>query len=341
MPNRRVGRAASDPVIDLTIDDLEIPTTPKTTVRKRKTSGSSGSESKNKKAKKEKEKRIGKNGNQVRTSPQPSQGILQRIERALPGSGHRLFLIQRGGLVYDEDNCPKEEFSVLGATGNVYTVEISKQPCCSCPDNEQRGNICKHILFILLRVLKVPRDNQIVWQKAYLTEEVFEIFEFSGGLGDNKVGGDVQAPQSVVNAFNAEQRGEQIGENQQVNEDGRRRKVEGDCPICFDELVEGGEELVWCRTCGNNLHKGCFVRWQQQKRGAATCVYCRSHWHEEVNNDDNNGGYVNLAQFSAEHRNADTSLEALYGDDAIWIYAQQGRIGRTTAARMHRATHHR
>ena len=30
-------------------------------------------------------------------------------------------------------------------------------------------------------------------------------------------------------------------------------------------------------------------------------------------------GYVNLAQYSEAHRNADTSLYALYGDNAMWI----------------------
>lgn len=38
-----------------------------------------------------------------------------------------------------------QQFSVLGATGNVYTVEIGRHPHCTCPDH-MKGNICKHIL---------------------------------------------------------------------------------------------------------------------------------------------------------------------------------------------------
>ena len=90
-----------------------------------------------------------------------------------------------------------EEFAVLGATGNgapgtqgarqaaaggrpppppthprflsclpssplllpppaVYTVTIAAHPRCSCPD-AAKGNICKHRLFVMLRVLHLPR----------------------------------------------------------------------------------------------------------------------------------------------------------------------------------------
>ena len=61
----------------------------------------------------------------------------------------------------------REEFSVLGSTGNVsdpttsfisrhltstqvYTVTIDRTPRCNCPD-ALKGNHCKHILFILIK----------------------------------------------------------------------------------------------------------------------------------------------------------------------------------------------
>lgn len=64
-----------------------------------------------------------------------------------------------------------QEFVVLGATGNVYNVKISRHPHCNCPDHE-KGNLCKHILFVMLRVLKLSTSNPLVWQKALLTTEV-------------------------------------------------------------------------------------------------------------------------------------------------------------------------
>jgi uncharacterized Zn finger protein len=53
----------------------------------------------------------------------------------------------------------------------VYDVTISRRPHCSCPDHAN-GNLCKHILFVMLRVLKLSTTNPLVWQKALLTKEV-------------------------------------------------------------------------------------------------------------------------------------------------------------------------
>ncbi|KAG4392134.1 hypothetical protein GLYMA_04G084500v4 [Glycine max] len=73
----------------------------------------------------------------------PSQPISDRIVRALR---HRLRLLHRSG----------STFFILGATGNVYTVTLSSSPSCTCPD---RTTPCKHILFVLIRVLGVSLDD--------------------------------------------------------------------------------------------------------------------------------------------------------------------------------------
>ena len=53
----------------------------------------------------------------------------------------------------DEDD-PIREFLVMGTTGNVYTVTIENEPSCTCPDFQLRQRRCKHIFFILMRVMK-------------------------------------------------------------------------------------------------------------------------------------------------------------------------------------------
>ena len=59
----------------------------------------------------------------------------------------------------------------LCRSGNVYTVTISKNPHCSCPDHA-KGNVCKHILFVMLRAIRLPPDDPLVWQRALLKGEV-------------------------------------------------------------------------------------------------------------------------------------------------------------------------
>jgi hypothetical protein len=67
---------------------------------------------------------------------------------------------------------------------------------------------------------------------------------------------------------------------QSEDNNGKRKPIEGDCPICFMELEPEKDEIVWCRAaCGNNIHKACFQQWAAtQNAQGVRCVYCRSAW---------------------------------------------------------------
>ncbi|KJZ76170.1 hypothetical protein HIM_04626 [Hirsutella minnesotensis 3608] len=64
---------------------------------------------------------------------------------------------------------------------------------------------------------------------------------------------------------------------------GKRKPIEGDCPICFCELEAASPgSAVWCRAaCGQNLHRECFDMWARTKKGQVTCPFCRSAWAED------------------------------------------------------------
>lgn len=58
-------------------------------------------------------------GGTVRYSAAASQKTRERIARALPGSGHRMFLLSRKvAAPIGSEGGPVELFDVLGATGN-------------------------------------------------------------------------------------------------------------------------------------------------------------------------------------------------------------------------------
>jgi uncharacterized protein YbjQ (UPF0145 family) len=62
---------------------------------------------------------------------------------------------------------------------------------------------------------------------------------------------------------------------------GRRKPIEGDCPVCVMEFEESdkSEDIIWCKAaCGNNIHRHCFEQWAKSKPGAPKCVYCRTVW---------------------------------------------------------------
>ncbi|KAL2136470.1 hypothetical protein VTI74DRAFT_3489 [Chaetomium olivicolor] len=180
-------------------------------------------------------------------------------------------------------DCPEEMVEMTGSTGNIYTVVVAQQPSCDCPHARQ-GNQCKHVLYVLAKVLRAKYEY--VYQLALLSEELREIF--------------AGAPPPV----------DPDGEGAGRDGGGKRKPVEGDCPICFCEMeAEGREAVVWCRAaCGQNMHKGCFETWAATKRrqaggGEVTCPYCRSAWEGDkdmLKNIERKGkrnaeGYVNVA----------------------------------------------
>ncbi|EOD50767.1 putative ring finger domain protein [Neofusicoccum parvum UCRNP2] len=183
-----------------------------------------------------------------------------------------MFVIDRarGGT----DACPEENVEIAGTTGNIYTVNISQVPSCTCP-HAKKGNQCKHIIYVLIRVLKAPEHLQ--YQLAFISSELQEIFS--------------KAP-----PIPSEESGEK---------DGKRKPIEGDCPICCEDFEPGSEEIVYCKAaCGNNVHKACFEQWAATKGNRnVTCPYCRSPWagdEEMVKNitkagTKNADGYVNVA----------------------------------------------
>jgi hypothetical protein len=178
--------------------------------------------------------------------------------------------------------CPEESVELTGSTGNIYTVHIAQQPICSCP-HAKAGNQCKHILYVMSRVLRARFD--LVYQLALLSTELVEIFANAPPI---EVGDDAKKPK----------------------EDKNRKAVEGDCPICFAPFEEV-DAIVFCRaTCGQNIHKECFEMWAAAKRQnhsardrKVTCPMCRTPWQgdddmvRKIQNTRRIGseGYVNVA----------------------------------------------
>jgi hypothetical protein len=57
----------------------------------------------------------------------------------------RLFVLNRKRTGTEE--VPEEIVDIVGSTGNLYHVHVSKVPSCSCPD-ARKGNQCKHIVYV-------------------------------------------------------------------------------------------------------------------------------------------------------------------------------------------------
>jgi len=60
------------------------------------------------------------------------------------------------------DSCPEELVDIAGTTGNVYQVHIKQVPSCSCP-HAQKGNQCKHIIYVRIFPLQKPNNVNLTY----------------------------------------------------------------------------------------------------------------------------------------------------------------------------------
>jgi hypothetical protein len=261
--------------------------------------------------------------------------LQERIQRA---ATQRLYLVRRDEVnvdldanddadANDNDNdgeCKyKCNFVVLGSTGNVYTVTLQDVPHCTCPDFARKQDLCKHVLFVYLKVVGLPVSNPLVYQKALLRTDLREIFSI---LSQRRVGGTVAsvlANDRVRESYARLEGGETALEEgdltDQVTRVKRRALDEGesDCPICFDPM-SGGADTTFCRAmCGNNFHAECIRIWLREQRDK-TCPNCRQPWddgkatalqhqHQGQQSPKSPEGYVNLGTIQGQPSTRDTS----------------------------------
>lgn len=81
-------------------------------------------------------------------------------------------------------------YIVKGESGNTYKVSINGTNECTCPDFVKRHEECKHIYFVLGRVLKVDIDDKpkakVVYNKHLLFENLLmNSFHFVDMVGDD------------------------------------------------------------------------------------------------------------------------------------------------------------
>ena len=206
------------------------------------------------------------------TIPEAAQ---DRLPRAM---SERLMLLYRSGIAGNGSYEELEIFTLVDSTGKEYTVRISAEPACDCPDGSNGRKTCIHIIYVMEKVLKAP--PQIAFQHGLLPSELRHIFSNA----PPRIGSRSSSGSSSSNGGG----------------DAKRKPVGADdCPICFCPIefpVEGryggfrSEDVVWCRAvCGTNVHASCFRQWRAvaaaktNNAGSAngdkvTCVMCRAPW---------------------------------------------------------------
>jgi hypothetical protein len=193
---------------------------------------------------------------------------LARKER---GINQRLYLIE----TIITNNEYQKQYVVMGSTCNIYTVSIDKSPECTCPDYKQRHKRCKHIYFVLARVMKL--DDKLVDQLRYTNTELLNMF-------DNIP----QVTENLIVDSSKKQKYESL-KNKPKDSPCEKKSIDDVCPICLDDL-DNGLDIDHCKySCGKSVHVECFAMWTKQK--GPFCVYCTKNFNEKPIETE----YVNLA----------------------------------------------
>jgi hypothetical protein len=166
-----------------------------------------------------------------------------RLNRALSQSMYLLSITKKDIQDYS--------FSVEGSTSSVYKVDLNENLRCTCIDFKKRHKICKHILFILFRVLKIKLNS-------YIYEDP-DINVFLLGLDldldlQNKID-DIISKRSkksdLVEVFVVEKVSEDL--LVQLCEDLDKIVEIEQCSICFEDLVSK-KDLSKSTSCKHEFH---------------------------------------------------------------------------------------
>lgn len=198
----------------------------------------------------------------------------QELIRKSRGKVQKIFLI----LTYEHDeNILERKYEVMGTTGNVYTVDIKNKPTCTCPDYIKRQNRCKHIYFVLIKIMKVKNGEEDF--NMYSDIDLERMFKNIPDITKNLT----VAPEYLAKFKILKKNANGEVTQKEINE-------EDDCPICLGNMYECDEDIISCKySCGSNIHKECFDMYNTKQHGQIKCLYCLQNWYNDVKQ------YINIA----------------------------------------------
>jgi len=145
-----------------------------------------------------------------------------------------------------------------------HKVTIGDIQKCTCPEGSGTG-LCLHIFFVMMKVLRVPQTNPLVWQRSLTDREIETVLQMRFAKRPKS-----SAPKQQAARGNDDQ-------------PERREVEEGDiCPICQEEM-KNTEALTYCRDgCRQSIHAKCMSIWveHQSKQPEVKCPFCRVTWSQ-------------------------------------------------------------
>ena len=138
---------------------------------------------------------------------------------------------------------PEWSFVIVGETGNQYKVVIGTVPTCTCPDYKKRSDHCKHTLFVLNKIVGLDKDDELMYQKAYLVDELTSMFELMDDKDEGESNGGDDDDDDDDDRLKNEELKELIAEIKEMEHmDGNRHgATDRFCFFSSFESVEGDD----------------------------------------------------------------------------------------------------
>ena len=183
--------------------------------------------------------------------------------------------------------CPVE-FAIAGSTGNCYVITLDTCPTCTCP-YFQKGDICKHIMFVLFKVVGVPRRSSIWYQRAYLTQELREIYQ---RLESSLENGNIKIASKEIRKAHRQSLSSPYMPGARCTVC-HGRLVQPDTTVCCPSSRCGGIFHYDCLTGLPNLGRLSLHQTNNVRTTYVTCPCCETEWeHDE--------GCINLARVTGQ-----------------------------------------
>lgn len=211
-------------------------------------------------------------------------------------------------------------FQIKDEEDRIHKVTLGNPSKCTCLAREESGtgDSCIHIVYCVLKILKVAVTHPLAHQSSLTDSELDQIL--SGACTERsrrknssivRRGGVRQVRETEDNSQSTMSAMERAKEEDKLIPGLATRHAlsedeDNSCPICQDAMVPAEmHTLTWCRTgCGNNLHTHCMMKFSQHRQSNhkdTTCPLCRHPWDLDLLRKD-----LALCQMESERLKKDS-----------------------------------
>ena len=195
----------------------------------------------------------------------------------------RMYLIHR----FRNGDQYREEFDISGSKGNVYKVVLDRNASCSCMDFSLRRQVCKHMLFVYIKVLRLGGHLPVYTSVRLTQDQVEEAFDeaLANPVAQALAKPELRKAWETAVGYQPDNDDTAASASIEPAEPEGKRLIpeEGDvCGVCYEDLEPGSVEgLEFClESCGRPIHTDCLETWFNTRGFNRTCIWCRAKWHE-------------------------------------------------------------